>query len=57
MSPKTGRPKVDNPNSKNLTVRINEDLALRLEKYCDRHNLTKGEVVRIGIKRVLTENE
>ena len=57
MSPKTGRPKADTPNSKNLTVRINEDLALRLEKYCDRHNLTKGEVVRIGIKRVLTENE
>ena len=57
MSPKTGIPKVDNPNSKNLTVRISEDLSIRLGEYCNRYKMTKGEVVRIGIEKVLIEKK
>lgn len=54
MSPKTGRPKVDNPNDVNLTVRISKELSQRLTEYCTENFLSKGEVVREGIEHVLT---
>ncbi len=57
MSPRTGRPKLDNPNSKNLTVRISADLDMRLNEFCTENNITKGEVVREGIEKVLRQNK
>lgn len=57
MSPRTGRPKIENPNSKNLTVRISKDLDERLTTYCNNENITKGEVVRQGIEKILSEKE
>lgn len=55
MSLKTGRSKVDNLNPKNLTVCISENLSIRIGWCCNRYKLTKGEFVRIGIEKVLTE--
>lgn len=55
--PRTGRPKVKNPNEKNLTVRINAILDERLSDYCKRNSVTKGDVVRRGIEKVLSESE
>lgn len=53
MSARTGRPKINNPNAIPLTVRINENLHKRLENYCKEKNISKGEVVRVGIEKVL----
>ncbi len=57
MSPRTGRPKLDNPNSIKLSTRINAELNSRLEKYCEINNVSKGEVIRQGIEKVLAENK
>lgn len=53
MLPKKGRPKEKNPNTINLTIRINTVLNERLQDYCQKHETSKGEVVRKGIKHVL----
>ncbi|HCK95936.1 MAG TPA: CopG family transcriptional regulator [Veillonella dispar] len=53
MKPKMGRPTISNPNSKNLTIRISEELSNQLEKYCEEKKTTKGEVVRLGIEMVI----
>lgn len=53
MTPKIGRPPLSNPNSKNLTIRLNGELLKRLDEYCKRNNITKGEVVREGINAVI----
>lgn len=53
MSPKTGRPKENNPNAINLTVRINKELSQKLTIYCEEKNVTKGEMVRKGLEFVL----
>lgn len=57
MSLRIGRPKLDNPNSIKLSTRINAELNTRLEKYCELNNVSKGEVIRQGIEKVLAENE
>lgn len=57
MSPRTGRPKLDNPNSIKLSTRINAELNLRLTKHCKINNVSKGEVIRQGIEKVLTEHK
>ena len=54
MNAKMGRPKTENPNAKNLTVRINQDLNERLNAYCEIKCITKGEVVRKGIELVIS---
>lgn len=57
MSHRTGRPRLNDPNSKNLTIRISNELSDKLDKYCGKNKVTKGEVVRKGIEKVLAEKE
>ncbi len=57
MSRKIGRPKEKNPNTINLTIRINESLNKRLNDYCKNTELTKGEVVRNGLEKILDEKK
>lgn len=57
MNARTGRPRLDNPNTKNLTIRINAELDKKLESYCAANSTTKGDVVREGIKLVLAQKE
>lgn len=52
-----GRPRVDNPNTINLTVRINSELNEKLNNYCKKNNLTKGEVVRQGIMNIVEKEK
>lgn len=53
MSPRTGRPKVDNPKSNDLKVRLDEITHENLLKYCKEHNMTKAEAIRKGIHLLL----
>ena len=57
MSPKTGRPKVDNPKGINLTVRLDPVIEEKLAKYCKSHNISKGEAIRRGIHLLLAEEK
>ena len=55
MSPRTGRPKVENPINKRFSVCLDEQTLNRLEEYCKGHGLTKGETVRQGIHLLLAK--
>lgn len=53
MSPRTGRPKVDKPKTVEVKARIDEETNTRLVKYCEEHHVSRTDVVRLGIEKVL----
>ncbi len=53
MSPRTGRPKADNPKSNDVKVRLDEVTHRKLLQYCKNHNITKAEAIRNGIYLLL----
>ena len=55
MSPRTGRPKVDNPKTIEVKARIDEETNKRLIEYCKKNNTTRTEVVRQGIEMVINK--
>ena len=57
MSPRTGRPKADNPLTVEVKARIDAETNKRLNKYCQDNGVTRTEVVRKGINKVLDEKE
>lgn len=52
MSPRTGRPKSDNPKSEAIHVRLDTETLDILEKYCKQENIAKTEGIRRGIQRL-----
>lgn len=54
MSPRTGRP-TDNPKSKPIHVRLDDETLEILEKYCNQENITKAEGIRQGIRLLKSE--
>lgn len=52
MSPRTGRPKSDNPKSERITVRIDNDCSQILNAYCEKEGIEKAEAIRRGIKKL-----
>lgn len=53
MSPRTGRPKLDNPKSVKYSIRLDVPTELKLRQFCQKYGLTKGEAIRIAIMRLL----
>lgn len=53
MSPRTGRPKTENPKNIQYSVRLDDATEALLTKYCAEHNITKGEAIRQGIHLLL----
>ena len=53
MSPRTGRPKAENPKSNDLKVRIDTETVEKLDAYCLEHKITRAEAIRQGIKLLL----
>lgn len=56
MSP-AGRPKAENPKGIRFSIRLDEETEKRLQEYCDKFNLTKGEAIRRGIQLLLNEKK
>ena len=54
MSP-MGRPKVENPKSLNMTVRLDPETKAELEQYCKENRITRGEAIRRGIHLLLAK--
>ncbi len=54
MSPRTGRP-TDNPKGERITVRLDEQSANIMKKYCEQEGIDKAETVRRGLKRLESE--
>ena len=57
MSPRTGRPKSDNP--KNIQVKFLADKSTieDLKFCCEKLSATKSDVIRLGIQKVKAEAE
>lgn len=55
MSPHLGRPKVENPKNIRYSIRLDIETENKLKKYCEKHNITKGEAIRKGIDKLLKE--
>ena len=52
MSPRTGRPKIDNPKSNRITVRMDDNTLNILQNYCKKENVDKAEAIRRGIEKL-----
>lgn len=50
---KMGRPKLDEPRSKNIQVRVTEQEYEKIKECARRNNCTATQLVREGIQKVL----
>lgn len=57
MSPRTGRPKSENPKLIEVKARIDEQTNKKLLEYCQKHGKTRTAVVREGIEMILSERK
>lgn len=55
MSPRTGRPKADNPKVKQLGVRLDKETLDKLDILTDHYKETRVEVLRRGIEKLFSE--
>lgn len=55
MSPRTGRPKSENPKVIEVKARVDQETSNRLQAYCKKHSKTITTVVREGINLVLEQ--
>lgn len=55
MSPRTGRPKAENPKDVVIRCRISKELNEKIESYCRKHGTTKTAVMIKGIETVIKE--
>lgn len=57
MTPRTGRPKADNPKSIRYSIRLDDSTEKSLQEYCKENGITKGEAIRQGIHLLLTQKK
>ena len=57
MSPRTGRPKVDNPKDIQLKIRADKQTIDDLDFCCEKLDKTRSDVIRLGIQKVKAEVE
>lgn len=54
MSP-AGRPKIENPKSERLEIRLTKEEAEDIQFCAEKLNTNKSEAIKIGIKRLKEE--
>lgn len=57
MSPKTGRPKSDNPKDVRFSIRIDATMYSLLRQRCEQEHITIAEFIRRAICDYLDENK
>ena len=57
MSPRTGRPKAENPKDIQLKIRAYKQTIEDLDYCCERTKMTRSDVIRLGIQKVKQEVE
>ena len=57
MSPRTGRPKVENPKDVRFSIRLDGETEKQLDDYCERHNVTRAEAIRRGIHLLIGQKK
>lgn len=53
MRPKMGRPKAKNPKNFDIKVRVDKKTNERLHAYAEKKGITRAEVIRRGLIRLL----
>ncbi len=48
---KIGRP-TDNPKTEKITVRLDEEANITLDRYCKQENVSRVEGIRRGVKKL-----
>lgn len=57
MSPRTGRPKLENPINIRTSVRLDKKTDDKLIEYCKKNNISKGEAIRKGVHLLLEKEQ
>lgn len=57
MSPRTGRPKVENPKDVDVKIRFDRELHAKLLDYCKENEITRTEAIRQGVHLLLAEKK
>lgn len=57
MSPRTGRPKAENPKDIDVKVRLDSATNEKLVAYCYQHGITRAEAIRKGVHLLLGEKK
>ncbi len=57
MSPRTGRPKSDNPKSTQIAVRLDKITLEKLDKVARSNSETRVQTIRRGIEKLYSELE
>jgi uncharacterized protein (DUF1778 family) len=52
VSPRTGRPKIDNPKGVQITARVDSETLKMLDKAAEHYKETRADTIRRGIKTV-----
>lgn len=55
MSPRTGRPKSDNPKATQLSVRLDDEILEKLDKVANKNSETRVQTIRRGIEKLYSE--
>lgn len=55
MSPRTGRPKSNNPKNVRLELRLTKEEANLIQECADRLNTSRTEVINRGVKKIKSE--
>ena len=57
MSPRTGRPPIENPKSVKMNIRISEETAKDLQECAEALKISRVNVIEKGIKMVKEEKK
>lgn len=57
MSPRTGRPKAENPKNIQVKFLADRETIANLNFCCEKLSKTKSDIIRIGIQKVKAEVE
>lgn len=57
MSPRTGRPKSDDPKLHQVSVRMNDSEIARLDRYCENTGEQRANTVRKAVVEFLERHE
>lgn len=55
MSPRTGRPKSDNPKSERITVRLDDETLRKLDEVANVNSETRVQTIRRGIEALYSD--
>lgn len=57
MSPRTGRPKAENPKKIILTIRLSEQEANDIKKCAEKYETSRTGAILMGIKKLLEQKK